>query len=457
MVRLNSALRIAGSLLSTTIAVSAVASSGFVADDGSVAFALNIPESNSNNDLYFTMSGPSSCSWISVGLGSDEMKGSLMFMMYADSSNKNITLSPRTVSGHVEPSHANIKVELQPGTGIYNNTMTANVRCFNCTSWKGGSLDVKNTKESFIWANGPPRTLKSNSLTAGVQRHDSYGVFTMDLTKAVGAAGVPDVPTKDSTGTRQVSEDADHDFTGAAHAVLMILVFVGLMPLGIVSLRFLNSPKWHAINQTVSLAVALLGAALGFYLGTLYNKTKNFNSGHQIFGLIIVLAMIAQFVLGFLHHRIYKKTSATTKLAPIHVWLGRVVIPAGIINGFIGFPLADNSRYNWALLACTLFVVIILTPFLFFGFRRRQNNKIKAIVTETEGYQAEPWRQAQEQGYGQSDINLGHMGANANANAGMPPAYAGGGQYQMHSQQQQMYGAPGQSTQNPPTVGRQFV
>jgi hypothetical protein len=99
--------------------------------------------------------------------------------------------------------------------------------------------------------------------------------------------------------------------------------------------------------------------------------------------------------------------------------------------------------------------VIILTPFLFFGFRRRQNNKIKAIVAETEGYQAEPWRQAQEQGYGQSDINLGHMGANTNA--GMPPAYAGGGQYQMQPQQQQMYGAPGQSTQNAPAVGRQFV
>jgi hypothetical protein len=203
------------------------------------------------------------------------MKGSLMFVMYADSSNKNITLSPRTVSGHVEPSYTNIKVEMQPGTGISNDTMTANVRCFNCTSWKGGALDLKNTNEQFIWANGPPRPLKSNSLTAGLQRHDSYGVFAMDLTKAVGTPGVPSVPTKDSTGTRQVSEKTDHNFTGAAHAVFMILAFVGLMPLGIVILRFLNSPKWHAINQTISLVVALIGAALGFFIGTLYNKASS--------------------------------------------------------------------------------------------------------------------------------------------------------------------------------------
>jgi hypothetical protein len=49
------------------------------------------------------------------------------------------------------------------------------------------------------------------------------------------------------------------------------------------------------------------------------------------------------------------------------------------------------------------------------------------------------------------------MGANANANVGMPPAYAGGGQDQMLPPQQQMYGAPSQSTHNVPTVGRQFV
>jgi hypothetical protein len=45
--------------------------------------------------------------------------------------------------------------------------------------------------------------------------------------------------------------------------------------------------------------------------------------------------MVAQFVIGFMHHRIYKKTSATTKFAPIHVWLGRVVIVMGVVNGFL--------------------------------------------------------------------------------------------------------------------------
>ena len=51
-------------LLSTTAAVSTTPSAGFVAGDGSVTFALNIPQNDTNNDLYFTIFGPSSSSWI---------------------------------------------------------------------------------------------------------------------------------------------------------------------------------------------------------------------------------------------------------------------------------------------------------------------------------------------------------------------------------------------------------
>ncbi len=65
------------------------------------------------------------------------------------------------------------------------------------------------------------------------------------------------------------------------------------------------------------------------------SQSKHYNSAHQIFGLMTMLAVIVQFCLGFLHHRIYKKTQSTTKMAPIHIWLGRAVIPVGAINAFM--------------------------------------------------------------------------------------------------------------------------
>lgn len=280
------------------------------------------------------------------------MDGTLMFMVYADSTGKNITLSPRLSNGHVEPSYTkNVGISVLPGSGISNGIMTANVMCTNCRSWGKHSLSPNDTQAMFIFGSGDG-SLKSNSLTAGIKRHSSYGSFTMDLTKAYGKAGVPaGAVTSDTSGTVQTSNKTDHDFAPALHAAVMILAFVVLMPLGVFILRILNSPKWHGFNQTLSAIVAIIGVFLGIYIGTMYNRvstpspakinlpnclqTKSYQSAHQIFGIVIILAMIAQFILGFWHHRLHKRTLATTKLAPTHLWLGRLVIPCGIADGFL--------------------------------------------------------------------------------------------------------------------------
>jgi hypothetical protein len=125
--------------------------------------------------------------------------------------------------------------------------------------------------------------------------------------------------------------------------------------------------------------------------------------------------MIAQFGIGFMHHRIYKQTQATTKLAPYHVWLGRVVIPAGIINGFLGFPLALNPKYNWALLALCLLMVIVFGPLVFWRWRRdaRQRKYGLGMASDSDGhagYQSQPW----SVGASSSNINLGEYGEQQN-------------------------------------------
>lgn len=416
--------------ISTTSAVITTSSAGFAASDGSINFALNIPQKDDNEDLYFTIYGPSSSSWIAIGMGSDKMDDSLMFMVYADSTGKNVTISPRLSYGHVEPSYtSNISITTLPGTGISNGNYTVNAMCKNCRSWKGGKIDPTSTKANFIFGAGPDGSLNTNDLSAGIKRHSLYGTFTMDLTRAVGASGVPIAVPLDTTGTVQNQDKSDHDFSAALHACLMILAFVGLMPIGVLILRIMNSPKWHGYNQTASAIVAILGVFLGIYSGMMYNRSKNWNSGHQIFGLVIIVGLIGQFVLGFMHHRIYKRTLATTKLAPIHVWLGRLVIPAGIANGFLGFPLALNTKYNWALLALVLLVIIVLGPFAFWRWRRDAQKRKTNLATmgghgsDSEGYQSQPWTSSA--GPSQSDINLGSYGQGGYPASGQnhPPIY----------------------------------
>jgi len=443
MVRISSTLFATAALLSTTTAINTAPASGFVASDSSVTFALNIPQKDDSNDLYFTLAGPSSSSWIAVGMGSNKMANSLVFMAYSDSTGKNVTLSPRLAYDEVEPSYtSNISVTVLPGSGISNNTMTVNAMCTNCRSWKGGSIDPTNTAANFIFGVGPGGSIKSNSGSANIKRHSEYGIFTMDLTKAFGVAGVPVALTADTAGTTQTELKNDHDFSPALHACIMILAFVGLMPLGIMILRIFNSPKWHGWNQTLSAAIAVLGAGLGVYCGTMYNRSKNFNSVHQIFGAVIIVAMIAQFVLGFLHHRMYKRTLAPTKLSPIHVWLGRVVIPCGIANGFLGFPLALNPKYNWALVTLVLLVIIVMGPFAFWRWKRNNAKKMNALAADSDsdghgGYHAQPWNTP---GASQSDINLGRMDTGYQPTTGYPPTHGA----------PPMYGQP-------PVEDRQFV
>jgi len=209
-------------------------------------------------------------------MGNDKMDDCLIWMIYADSTGKNVTISPRLSYGHVEPSYtSNISVTALPGTGISNGNYTVYAMCSNCRSWKGGSIDPTNTAAKFIFAAGPDGSLNSNSFTEGIKRHASYGAFTMDLTKAYGIRGVPNLITADTANTVQTQDTTDHDFSAPLHAVVMITAFVGLMPLGVVILRILNSPRWHGYNQALSFAAALIGLFLGIYCGTMYNRVSN--------------------------------------------------------------------------------------------------------------------------------------------------------------------------------------
>ena len=60
------------------------------------------------------------------------MAGANIFIIYADASGNNVTLSPRLGTGEVEPDFDTAaQVFLLEGSGVANNVMTANVRCMS--------------------------------------------------------------------------------------------------------------------------------------------------------------------------------------------------------------------------------------------------------------------------------------------------------------------------------------
>jgi hypothetical protein len=70
-------------------------------------YAINVPESTASSgsgDIFFQISGPTSFSWIGLGQSAGEgMTGANIFMIYADATGTNVTLSPRMGVGEVQP------------------------------------------------------------------------------------------------------------------------------------------------------------------------------------------------------------------------------------------------------------------------------------------------------------------------------------------------------------------
>lgn len=208
-------------------------------------------------------------------MGSDKMLNTLMFMMYPDNSRRNITLSPRLSYGYVEPSYSpDINITVLPGTGIEGDQMHVNAVCHNCFSWEGGRINQDAVNAPFIFAFGPHRGFKSDSVTASVPIHTLCGTFTMDLTRASGPPGVPDLVNADTSGTIVETFGIYNYLVGVSHASLMALSVLILIPSGILFMRLVQKRVWHTVCQTLATSCVVFGLLTGIYCATLYNRVK---------------------------------------------------------------------------------------------------------------------------------------------------------------------------------------
>ena len=60
-------------------------------------------------------------------------------------------------------------------TRVENSTMTADVVCYGCSKWSGGTLDTSSTRAAWIWAAGPGKPVASDANDAHVDEHSEYG------------------------------------------------------------------------------------------------------------------------------------------------------------------------------------------------------------------------------------------------------------------------------------------
>ncbi|KAF2824670.1 CBD9-like protein, partial [Ophiobolus disseminans] len=419
-----------------------------------VCFKLNIPASTASSgsgDVFFQISAPSTYEWVALGQGKG-MANSNMFLVYTNSGGTNVTLSPRTASGHSTPSlNSAAKVTLLEGSGVSNGLMTANVKCSNCNSWSGGDMDFKSSSGNWIYAyqssSGPKN---SNDQSASIKQHNKHDAFSWDFASAKGGSSVNPLvaaapaasgggggggaatscirrnaasatgsgagsatsgatsPTPssnsengdDNTAARESARsryasnfasfptarpstrppskrqnlpycdelpnsngnngNTNTGFTPIsasgsggnqrtmliAHGVLASLAFVIFFPAGAIAIRLASFPGmiWiHAAFQVFAYIVYIIGVGLGVYLAKDMNLTDNY---HPVIGIVVLIAIFFQPILGWLHHSLFKKYQHRTLWSYAHIWLGRVAITVGIINGGLGLRLADSMNMS---------------------------------------------------------------------------------------------------------------
>jgi uncharacterized membrane protein len=67
---------------------------------------------------------------------------------------------------------------------------------------------------------------------------------------------------------------------------------------------------------------------------------------HPIIGLVLLALLVIQPVVGFVHHRAYKRVQERQLWSYLHLVIGRVGITLGIVNGGLGLYISNASAYH---------------------------------------------------------------------------------------------------------------
>lgn len=132
-----------------------------------------------------------------------------------------------------------------------------------------------------------------------------------------------------------------------AHAVLGTLAFGFFFPVGGIMIRLASFPGlWlvHGLFQAFAYLLYIAAFGIGIYMATKM-PFDIMDRAHPIIGVILFILIFFQPFLGFMHHFAFKKHSRRVIWSYGHIWLGRIIITLGIVNGGLGLQLAQDLHF----------------------------------------------------------------------------------------------------------------
>ena len=178
-----------------------------------------------------------------------------------------------------------------------------------------GDVVISDADINIVWAISDSATPGggAGSATSGVSRHSTTSTAAIKINFFTG----------------KVSKDDLREKLIKAHAWMMIISWVVLIPVGIVVARFLKDKLgvwWFRVHRfTQWMAVLATFAAFGMAIWFTNEDFKGENKSHKLIGLAVVLVAFLEPVLGELSNLMWSPDRSGTPWLPdkIHWWVGR--------------------------------------------------------------------------------------------------------------------------------------
>jgi len=148
-----------------------------------------------------------------------------------------------------------------------------------------------------------------------------------------------------------------------AHGILAAITFLFLVPFAIMINRFYASNRFLAIRLHIwANILTVFLTTVVFILGCFQvGPQRSFTNPHHGIGLALFIAVLVQFVLGYLNHQRArgKKYTHPPVRVILHHWLGRVVGLLGIAQVGLGLTVYGSPKSLFILYALAVFVLIV--------------------------------------------------------------------------------------------------
>ncbi|CAH0044379.1 unnamed protein product [Clonostachys solani] len=372
------ALRILATIAGLAIDLTSAQASFRAGQSRDIRFNWGVPEeaaTSGSGNVYLQLDAPDTYSWVALGIGENMMTAKI-FLVYQDGEG-NVTLSTRQGQNHIMPTYVDRpKVELISGSRAADGRMVAKVRCGDCED-----LDLSG-QNSWVAAWSAGDAVNDKNTGAMIKHHDDKRIFTVDLSKAsIGS----DTDSFSEADQANLASDSDYGIVDTdefspirlAHGIIMTTVFVGIYPLGALLMPVFNKWFLHSASQLVAYILMWVGVALGV---TYSRQTSLFGKQtHTRLGLIVVILLSFQPVLGYLHHRYFAKHQSIGLVGHIHIWYGRALMVLGVVNGGLGLQLAGQTGGSWVIsysvIASTCFVAYLVSIIMSLNKQKRRRTE----------------------------------------------------------------------------------